>query len=74
MADFITEYNLKVFTRLQCDFHLPEAQTQRYHQLQKCNTAMLEKLHIDLTHTQHSASKSSKLSNKHISENGGFKV
>ena len=35
---------------------------------------MLEKLHIDLTHTQRSASKSCKLPNKHVSENGSFKV
>lgn len=35
---------------------------------------MVEKLHMDITHTQHFVSKSCKLLNKHISENGGFKV
>jgi len=35
---------------------------------------MLEKLHTDLTHSLHSASKPCKLPNKHVSENGGFKV
>lgn len=35
---------------------------------------MLEKLHIDLTYTQHSPSKSWKLLNKRVSENGGLKV